>query len=146
MGVSVHGYQKDIDQIKKVSAIIQDLTRNLGFSLDDIVVITCGGVNSSTFSNMDKIGGIRTRTYSGEYDSDGTQILTAGVLVFDSVYRFKGKESPAVILVDVDPRADKLDVWQSILYCGMTRATIRLDVVVNSNNPENSKFLEYITH
>ena len=144
LGVGVHGYQKDIEQIKKVTAIIQDLTKNLGFSLGDIVVITCGGVNSSTFSNMDKIGGVRTRAFSGKYDSDGNQLLSKGDLVFDSVFRFKGKESPAVILVDVDPSSNKLNVWPGIIYCGMTRATVRLDIVINEGNPENSKFIKYI--
>ena len=58
----MYGYEKDIDQIKAVTAIIQNLTRNLGFSLDDIVVITCRGANSSIFSNMDKIGGVKVRS------------------------------------------------------------------------------------
>ncbi len=93
---------------------------------------------------MDKIGGVKVRSFTGDYDSDGNQLLTDGDLVFDSVFRFKGKESPAVILVDVNPSGDKLEVSQRILYCGMTRATIRLDVVVNNNNPENTQFLEYI--
>lgn len=146
LGVGVHGYKKDIDQIKAVTAVVQDLTKNRGFSLSDIVVITCGGVNSSIFSNLDKIGGVRTRSFSGEYDKDGNQLLTDGDLVFDSVFRYKGKESPAVILVDVDPSSNKLDVWSSILYCGMTRATIRLDIVVNESNPENAQFLKYIDH
>ncbi len=144
LGVGVYGYDKDIDQIKVVTGIIQNLTKNLGFSLDDIAVIACRGANSSIFSNMDKIGGVKVRSYTGDYDSDGNQLLTDGDLVFDSVFRFKGKESPAVILVDVNPSGDKLEVSQRILYCGMTRATIRLDVVVNNNNPENTQFLEYI--
>lgn len=144
LGVGVYGYDKDIDQIKVVTGIIQNLTRNLGFSLDDIAVIACRGANSSIFSNMDKIGGVKVRSFTGDYDSDGNQLLTDGDLVFDSVFRFKGKESPAVILVDVNPSGDKLEVSQRILYCGMTRATIRLDVVVNNNNPENTQFLEYI--
>ena len=144
LGVGVYGYDKDIDQIKVVTAIIQNLTKNQGFSLDDIVVITCRGAGSSIFSNMDKIGGVKVRSYTGDYDSDGNQLLTDGDLVFDSVYRFKGKESPAVILVDVNPSADKLEVWPRILYCGMTRATIRLDIVVSENNPENKELIKYI--
>jgi len=61
--------------------------------------------------------------------------------VFDSVYRFKGQEAPAVILVDVDPNTEYLTRAERILFCGMTRATVRLELVVNSENGYNSRFL-----
>ena len=80
--------------------------------------------------------------FSGDYDACGNQVLTDGQITFESIYRFKGQESPAVILVDIDPRVDRRDREDRLLYCGMTRATIRLDLVVCSGNPETRRFLE----
>ena len=69
-------------------------------------------------------------------------MLTEGRLTFDSIYRFKGQEAPAVVLVDIDPNPDKLEHASRLLYCGMTRATVRLEMLVNRNNPECGRFLE----
>ena len=64
----------------------------------------------------------------------GNQVLTEGKLRFDSIYRFKGQQAPAVILIDVDPDPERLDQQTRLLYCGMTRATIRLELVFNRSN------------
>jgi superfamily I DNA and RNA helicase len=85
---------------------------------------------------------VKLRRFTGEYDLFGNQVLTDGRLTFDSVYRFKGQEAAAVILVDVDPNPDKLDRAWRLLYCGMTRATVRLEMLVNENNPECRRFLD----
>ena len=42
-----------------------------------------------------------------------------------------------MILVDVDPDPGRLEQAQRTFYCGMTRATVRLDIVANESNPEN---------
>ena len=86
------------------------------------------------------IAGSDTTTY--DYDAEGNQILTDGKLTFESIYRFKGQEAPAVILVDVDPREDRRGREEQLLYCGMTRATVRLDLVVREGNPTNRRFLQ----
>ncbi len=88
------------------------------------------------------MSGIKLRRYTGDYDAEGNQVLTQGQLTFESIYRFKGQEAPAVILVDTDPHTYRLDRDERLLYCGMTRATVRLDLLVRSNNPENRRFLE----
>jgi superfamily I DNA and RNA helicase len=64
-------------------------------------------------------------------------VFTSGKIGYDSIYRYKGQQSPSVILVDVDPDPGKLERAQRTLYCGMTRATVRLDIVANEANPEN---------
>lgn len=95
-------------------------------------MLSCHGISNSTFSEAAQIGGAKLRRFTGEYDAQGNQVLSDGRLTFDSVYRFKGQEAPAVILVDVDPppqSPEKLLRWQRVLYCAMTRATVRLDVV-----------------
>lgn len=141
MGVGVYGYAKSEEQPKVVAKIVQDLVRK-GFSNDDMVIVTCHGVRNSVFSEMKKVGGIRLRRFTGDYDTQGNQILTDGQLTFDSVYRFKGQEAPAIILVDVDPEHERIDKEEQLLFCGMTRATVRLDMVVCTGNPENGRFLD----
>jgi len=51
------------------------------------------------------------------------------------VRRFKGQQEAAVILVDVDPRDSHLKQELQVLFCGMTRATVRLEVVCHRSNP-----------
>ena len=78
----------------------------------------------------------------GDCDSQGNHVLTDGQLTFGSIYRFKGQMAPAVILADIEPQNARIGREERLLYCGMTRATVRLDMVVCSGNPENCRFLE----
>ncbi len=141
LGVAVHSYNDAEEQPKIAGKIIQQLMGQ-GFSRDDIVVISCRGVQSSVFCQYDQVGGVDLRYFTGEYDKDGLQVMKEGDLLFDSVYRFKGQEAPAVILVDVDPHSEHLTRAERILFCGMTRATVRLELVVNCENEYNSRFLD----
>jgi len=141
LGVDVHGYVEADEQPKIVGKIVQNLMRQ-GFSHDDIVVLTCRGVDKSVFNDMKKVGGLGLRHFTGEYDSDGTQVWTEGRLTYDSIYRFKGQEAPAVILVDVNPSTKHLERAEQLLYCGMTRATVRLELVACRDNEYNSRLFE----
>lgn|GEM_PF-6363299 len=141
MKVGVHGYEKSEKQPKSVAKIVQKLVRR-GFSHDDMVIITCRGAHNSVFSEIEQVGGIRLRHFTGDYDIQGNQILTDDQLTFDSIYRLKGQEASAVILVDVDLQTDRIDRDERLLYCDMTRATVRLDMVVCTGNPENHRFLK----
>ena len=141
LGVDVHGYGEATEQPKIVARVLQGLVRR-GFAPDDIVLLTCRGVGNSVFSELEQVGGLRLRRFLGDYDADGNQVRTPGQLKFDSVWRFKGQESPAVILVDVDPSPERALQSDRLLYCAMTRATVRLDLVVRADNPENRRFLE----
>ena len=140
LGVAVHGYMDAGEQPKIVGEIVQRLMRQ-GFTHNDIVVITCVGVLSSVISQYDQVGSVGLRHFTGQYDEDGRQVMTEGHLMFDSIYRFKGQEAPAVILVDIDPNTENLTRDERILFCGMTRATVRLELVVKSENEYNSRFL-----
>ena len=141
LGVVVHTYTDAEEQPKIVGKAMQNLVRR-GFSHDDIVVLSCRGAQNSIFSNLDQVGGAGLRHFTGDYDSTGRQIMTEGKLTFDSINRFKGQEAPAVILVDVDPRAERLEREERLLFCGMTRATVRLELVVNRENDYNRRFIE----
>jgi superfamily I DNA and RNA helicase len=60
--------------------------------------------------------------------------MSKGQLTFETIRRFKGQQSPVVILVDVEPDPDKLADNLQLLFCGMTRATVRLEIVCSSGN------------
>ncbi len=140
LGVGVHEYTDASEQPKVVTCVIHDL-RRLGFLYDDIRVLTCRGVHSSVFSGRDVLGGVSIRRVTQGYDGSGNQVFTEGQLVFDSVRRFKGQQAPAVILVHVDPRSDRIAEEQRVLYCGMTRATVRLDVLFRAGSGGNLHLL-----
>ena len=63
---------------------------------------------------------------------------SGGYTGYDSIYRFKGREAPAIVITDVDPLAesgrwsDVLDV-RSLLYLGVTRALSRVVVVAHED-------------
>ncbi|MCG6869250.1 MAG: ATP-binding domain-containing protein [Gammaproteobacteria bacterium] len=78
------------------------------------------------------------RSFTGEYDRDGNQILSDGGIVFESIYRFKGQQAPAVIVVDVDTEGKETTRWQHRLYCCLTRASVRVDLLTNGELPSPS--------
>jgi len=128
LGVDEHEYHDEQEQLKKVANIVQNLTR-LGFKQEDIYIVSCKGAKKSIFSQHTKIGNYKLSHFTGKYDELGQQIMTEGLLRFDSIYRFKGLESPAIILVDIDFDKELTTQQQHLLFCGMTRATVKLDLL-----------------
>jgi superfamily I DNA and RNA helicase len=127
--------------VKLVGKIVDDLLEQR-FDYGDIIVLTTCHVTKpaerrSALDGKERAGKHRLRRFTNEYDLFGNQVLTDGKLRFESVYRFKGQQAPAVILMDVDPAADTLDHDRRVLFSGMTRATVRLEVVARRGNPLN---------
>jgi hypothetical protein len=57
---------------------------------------------------------------------------------YDSIYRFKGREAPAVVLCDIDPLGDwrtgmTEDDVRGLLYVGVTRAVSRVAIVAHES-------------
>jgi superfamily I DNA and RNA helicase len=73
------------------------------------------------------------RKFTGNYSEQGEQIYQDGDVLFDSIYRFKGQEAPAVILCDISPDKDNRKRWEKLLFCGMTRPTLRLEMLVDKS-------------
>jgi hypothetical protein len=145
LGVGVRSYAEETDQPGIVAKIIVELLRR-GFTHSQIVVLTTRhlvtpGMPRSGFQDRDRVGNYRLRRFTGEYDLVGNQILTDGQIVFDSVRRFKGQEAPAVILVDIDAGPQELGEVQRVLYAGMTRASVRLELVVRQGTVLGERLL-----
>ena len=64
----------------------------------------------------------------GQATDASTQSRAAPGIRWGTVHRYKGLESPVVILTDIDGRSPG---WEDLLYVGMTRATERLIVLTS---------------
>ncbi len=84
----------------------------------------------SVFFKVDEVGGLPLRHFTGDYDDNGDPVYTPGDMRYTSVARFKGQQATAVILVDVDLEpGDNLEQRRRTAFIGMTRATLRLDII-----------------
>jgi len=133
LGVGVATYTEVGEQSKRVAAIVTDLIRT-GFRHNDIVILSMRGLAHATFANEKRIGAFTLSRPTGGYDLLGNQLFEKGQLRFDTVYRFKGQQAPAIILTDVDPNQDRPDHAQRLLFTAMTRATVRLELIVRKGN------------
>ena len=63
-----------------------------------------------------------TRRFTGEYDCHGEPHWSEDDLLVESVYRYKGRSTPVVVVVVVEFAFDKLDraVWRC-LFVALTR-------------------------
>ena len=133
LGVGVTGYDEPSEQPRLIRRVVGKLRSDGRFRPEDITVVTLRGMDGSSLSECDRIGDLALRRFTG-YDRHGNQKMTDGDIHFESIRRFKGREAPAVVLCDVDPALLGRD-WKNLLYCGMTRATVRLEVLVNRADP-----------
>lgn len=131
LGVGRTLYTDPAEQPGIVARLLDGLLRK-GFAHSEIAVLTVRGATHSIFSARERVGNFTVRRFTGAYDLFGNQVLTAGQITFDSVRRFKGQQAPAVILVDVAPDPEHPVRAQRLLYTGMTRATVRLELVTRS--------------
>jgi len=109
---------------------------------EDIAIISRRGMQSTALADVVQIGKHKVRKFAGNYDANNEQIYTNGDPNFDTIFRFKGQQAPVVILVDLD-EAVKRDDWAvRVLYCAMTRATVRLELIVEQECPWLEVFRE----
>ena len=102
-----------------------------GFALNDIVVLTACGRERSELLTAERIGKRRIRQFTGDYTRDGDPIWTDGELMVESVYRYKGQSSPAVILSEID-FSELTHKEKRKLFVGMTRAQMALELVIST--------------
>lgn len=101
-----------------------------GYSLQDIVVLCWRGRTHSALLANDVLGPWALTKFTGDYDEAGRPIESRGELRIDTVRRFKGQSAQAVVLTEVDfDEADQM--WRQLLFVGLTRARMRVEVVVS---------------
>ena len=140
LGVGIFTYEDPAEQEGIVARIVREHLKR-GFGYEDIVVVSLRGIRSAFFEGLENVGAYTAKRFTGEYDNLGNQVMSDGVLTLETIYRFKGQQAPAVILVDVDPDPTDLVRATRLLNAAMTRATVRLDVVMRSGNDMTKDFL-----
>lgn len=144
-GVYVFDYGTEAQQLALLAERIDTCLRR-GFAADQIVVLSARGLDHAVFRTSERLAAVALRRFQG-YDAAGRPQFTSGHLLCDSIWRYKGLEAPVVILTDVDPMHDRSDDGPTpaaralpVLYCGMTRATWRLELLMARKNPLFAQF------
>lgn len=137
LGVGVTGYDRPEEQPKLVGKLIARLLKER-FQHRQIAILSCRGLKSTAFGGRERVGNYTLSRFTDKYDLFGNQVWGKGQILFDTVRRFKGQQEAAVILTDIDPGVSAsrpLEDDLRVLFCGMTRATVRLEIVCNAANP-----------
>ena len=138
LGVGIARYDDPAEQTGLAAAAIERLLER-GFPAEAITVLTWRSRAESVFDGADAIGGVPVRRFANAYDVHGNQVMTDGLLCFESINRFKGQQAPAVIVTDVDPGVEGngllLERDLRRLFCSMTRASVRLEILTRRGNP-----------
>ena len=143
LGVGVYDYENSDELPGLLEHRIKQLEK-AGFGPDDIAIVSCRGTKSTALADVSQIGKHKLRKFTNEYNANNEQIYTDGDLNFDTIFRFKGQQAPCVILVDLDDTIKRDDWHTGILYCAMTRATVRLELVVTQSCPWLETFRENV--
>ncbi|WP_199052015.1 AAA family ATPase [Aquitalea sp. ASV15] len=100
-----------------------------GHDITNIAVLSTKGIHHSRLLRQDTLAGYSTKRYTGQFTEDGQAKWTKGLLLLDSVYRFKGQSASAVILTEVDfvelSRSERAK-----LFVGMTRGLLSVSLVL----------------
>ena len=111
-----------------VEAVQRCLQR--GFSLEDIAIVSMRGRERSVLQGLERLGSWPLRRFTGRFDDGGSAIWSDGVLLIDSVRRFKGQAAPAIVLTECDlPELDPIS--RRLLFVGLTRASVHVEWVVS---------------
>ncbi len=108
------------DQYERLAELIKTLKEKQHVELCDIVVLTPHGLSRTQLATRPKIGRYRLYEY-GVPNSAGVR--------WSTVRRFKGLESPIVILVEFDDLITESSSFRGLAYVGMTRAQDALYVI-----------------
>ncbi len=106
-----------------------------GFRRSDIVLLTFAGRDHSALlasevGGSPALGPHALRRFAGTYDLFGNPVYSAGEVLAETIYRFKGQSAPCVIFTEIDFEAlDERTVRK--LFVGATRATHKLMLVAS---------------
>jgi hypothetical protein len=99
-----------------------------GYRQEDVALLSYHGHKSSRVLQKDRLGPHVLRRFTGQYDLFGQPAYSAGEVLAESVYRFKGQSVPAVVFAEID--FDALDEQATRkLFVGATRATLKLILI-----------------
>ncbi len=134
-------YRNTKELMAKTAGAVQECL-DMGFALRDIAVLSWRGRKASQVLKADTIGPWATRRAAGQRDAEGEEVLTQGDLLCETIHRFKGQATGAVVLtememsdapineVDADARSRHENHWHRV-YVGLTRAQVHVAMVLS---------------
>lgn len=124
-------YGVDEDPITRTGEAVRALL-DKGYAPGNIAVLSFRGLERSRIAGPDgpqRLAGLTISRPAG-FDARGTALRTAGTLLVDTVYRFKGQAADAVVLTDID--FETLDeAARRRLFVGITRARLQVALVAS---------------
>ena len=128
-------YSGPASLLKETRAAV-DEARDAGFADDQIAILSMKGLHSSDILCSPTLGSKKyTLKQPLSEFKNGRQLFSDGSLFNDTVRRFKGLQAPCVILTEVDFEEFD-DTAASLLYLGMTRASMSLTFVLSERFAE----------
>ncbi len=117
-------------QIEQLEKIITRLVLAQKVAPADIAILTPKGSSSTTLQNLGALGTVTVAPYD-ERESDEVG--------WSTIRKFKGLESPIVIIVEVDDGVAQSDRLRELVYVGITRARDYLFVIGSRGALKNLK-------
>jgi len=107
-----------------------------GLKQKDIVILSVKTMEISLLANKSSVGGYRL--------ADPDKPDSTGIL-FTTSRKFKGRESPVVIVIDLDKSTFSTEGAKRLLYVGASRAKNYLDFIAVLNDNQLSEIAEQLT-
>jgi hypothetical protein len=101
-----------------------------GYALNQVCVLTWRGLERSLLQTENTLGPWSVARYTGRFDANRRPLFTEGELRLETLRRFKGQSSPAVVLTEIDFER-WTDLERRLLFVGMTRARMHLELVLS---------------
>lgn len=89
------------DLLQKAEDAIHEFLYH-GTDVADVAVLTMKGILHSKVVCYDNLASDSTKHFTGKFLDEGQAKWTKGLLLMDSVYRFKGQSAAAMMLTEVD--------------------------------------------
>lgn len=103
-----------------------------GFAESDIALVSFHGRDRSRLLHLDRLGAHALKSFTGAYDASGNPVIRDGTLLTESLYRFKGQSTSALVLTEIEFESLDEQTFRK-LFVGMTRARLRLTLVLNDS-------------
>jgi len=106
--------------IDAIAGQIRHFTQDLGLTRSQIVILTTRTIEKSQLANVTSIKGYTI-----------SQNRVPGKILFSTVRKYKGCESDAVILIEVNSNSFLTDSYRKAFYVGASRAKHYLSIIAN---------------
>jgi len=126
--LGMNEYADEQDLLEQTGKVLARLIRQ-GYRKDDIAIVSYRGLERSVFRQINAVGDFRLKKFEGRYDAAGQQVMCPGDVRFETVFRFKGHQAPVILFTEVDFE-ELNDGAKRRLFCGMTRASLHLEMFV----------------